>query len=115
MDESDAELVARVRAGDKAAFGGLIERYRPMALRLAWRILGSNADAEDIVQEACLQAFFSLDRLRAPERFGAWIGGIALNLARMRLRARRAGYSLDDWAGGGLAKGFTLAEAQPTP
>jgi RNA polymerase sigma factor (sigma-70 family) len=115
MDGSDADLVARVRAGDKAAFGGLIERHRPMALHLAWRILGSHSDAEDIVQEACLQAFFSLHRLRAPERFGAWLGGMALNLARMRVRARRVAYSLDDWVGGGRAKGFTLAETQPTP
>jgi RNA polymerase sigma factor (sigma-70 family) len=115
MDESDAELVARVRAGDKAAFGGLIERHRPMAWRLASRLLGSRADAEDVVQEACLQAVLGLDNLITPERFGSWLGGIALNLARMRVRARREGYSLDDWVGGRLAVGFTWAETQPTP
>src|SRR4051794_31626704 len=103
MVESDAELVARVRAGDKAAFGGLIERHRPMALRLAWRLLGNNTDSEDVAQEACIQAFLGLDRLRSPERFGSWLGGMALNLARMRVRARRVAFSLDDWVGGRLA------------
>jgi RNA polymerase sigma factor (sigma-70 family) len=43
-------------------------------------------DAEDVVQEALLQAFLGLERLRDPERFGSWLYGITLNLARMRLR-----------------------------
>src|SRR5205823_660425 len=108
MDESDVELVERTRAGDKAAFGVLVERHRPMAVRLAWRLLGSRIDAEDIAQEACLQAFLGLDRLRAPERFSAWLGGMAINLARMRSRARRVAYSLDEWVGGGVTNTTTL-------
>ena len=43
-------------------------------------------DAEDLVQEALLRAYLGLSRLRDPDRFGAWLCGIALNLAKMRVR-----------------------------
>lgn len=117
---SDAELVRQTLTGDKAAFGMLIERHRMMAVRLAARMLGaaaeySGAEADDVAQEACLQAFLTLNRLRDPERFGAWLYGIVVNLCRMRLRARRATYSLEDWDGGRVAHGFRALEAQLSP
>src|SRR5207244_2061054 len=46
-------------------------------------------EAEDVVQEAFLQAYLGLDRLRDPARFGAWLCAIGVNLAKMRLRSRR--------------------------
>lgn len=100
---SDAELVRQTLTGDKAAFGMLIERHRSMAVRLAARMLGDWAEADDAAQEACLQGYLTLNRLRDPERFGAWLYGIVVNLCRMRLRARRATYSLEDWDGGRVA------------
>lgn len=114
-EPSDGATVERARAGDKSAFGELLTRHRLLAYRLARRLLGNAAEAEDVTQEACLQAFLSLSGLRDPERFGAWLAGIALNLARMRLRARRAVVSLEDWDGGRVAPGFTWAETQPSP
>src|SRR3990172_927772 len=115
MDASDADLVKRALAGDLAAFGLLVERQRSVLLRLAQRMLGDPAEAEDVAQEACLHAFLSLSRLRNPERFGAWLCGIAVNLCRLRLRARRSTYALEDWEGRRVARGFTWAEAQPAP
>ncbi|MBM2850555.1 MAG: hypothetical protein HW418_3497 [Anaerolineales bacterium] len=115
MDASDADLVKRALAGDRAAFGPLVERHRSILLRLAQRMLGDPAEAEDVAQEACLHAFLSLSRLRDPERFGAWLCGIAVNLCRLRLRARRCTYALEDWEGGRVARGFTWAEALPSP
>ena len=115
MHASDADLVKRALAGDRAAFGPLAERHRSILLRLAHRMLGDPAEAEDVAQEACLHAFLSLSRLRDPERFGAWLCGIAVNLCRLRLRARRSIYALEDWEGGRVARGFTWAEAQPAP
>jgi RNA polymerase sigma factor (sigma-70 family) len=114
MDASDAELVKRVLEGDRAAFGTLIERHRPTTLRLARRMLDDPVEAEDAAQEACLHAFLSLSRLRDPERFGAWLCGIAVNLSRMRLRARRDMPALEDWDGGRVARGFTWPEVQPS-
>ena len=115
MEADDADLVALVRAGDQAAFSALVARHEAMARRLARRLLGDPAEADDIFQEACLQAYLALDRLRAPERFGAWLCGIAVNLSRMRLRARRLVYTLEDWDGGRVAAGFTWADLEPSP
>jgi RNA polymerase sigma-70 factor (ECF subfamily) len=115
MDASDADLVKRVLAGDQAAFGPLVERQRSVLLRLAQRMLGDPAEAEDAAQEACLHAFLSLSRLRDPERFAAWLYGIAVNLCRLHLRSRRSTFSLEDWAGGRAAPGFVWAETQPSP
>jgi hypothetical protein len=63
-----------------------------------------------VAQDACLHAFLALDRLRDPDRFGAWLYGIVVNLCRMRLRARRATYSLEDWDGGRIAPPARLTE-----
>jgi RNA polymerase sigma-70 factor, ECF subfamily len=67
MRQDDAALVAQVLGGDKSAFAPLIDRHRPGAIRLALRLLGDPADAEDVVQEALLQAFLGLSDLRLPE------------------------------------------------
>ena len=94
---SDAELVAASRAGDRGAFGLLIDRHRPRAAAIVRGLLSSREDADDVVQEALLQAYLSLERLRDPAAFGAWLCGIAVNLARMRLRAARtATVAIDD-------------------
>jgi RNA polymerase sigma-70 factor (ECF subfamily) len=123
MQPGDSELVARARRGDWAAFGRLVERHRPMLLRLAASLLagrpGAAAEAEDVAQEACLRAYLDLGRLRAPERFGAWLAGIGLNLARMRLRQRKRdspGPLPDDPEGGRGRAGaalFAAGEADP--
>lgn len=86
---SDAQLVEAARGGDRAAFGQLIDRHRPRAAAIARGMLGSREDADDVVQEALLQAYLGLARLREPAAFGAWLCGITANLARMRLRSRR--------------------------
>ena len=94
---TDRELVHATRDGDKAAFGVLIDRHRRRAAAIASGLLGSGEDAEDVVQEAVLQAYLGLGRLRDPDAFGPWLGGITVNLARMRLRARsKVSPPLDD-------------------
>ena len=84
--ENDAGLVAAVTEGHKDAFALLVGRYRPMVLALARRLLGDDVLASDVVQEATVAALVGLDRLRSPERFGAWYAGIALNIGRRCLR-----------------------------
>ncbi|MBL8045819.1 MAG: bifunctional nuclease family protein [Anaerolineales bacterium] len=111
----DSELVQQARAGSRAAFAELLTRHRPLALRLAARLLGGTWEAEDVLQEAGLQAWLNLDRLRDDDRFGPWLGGIALNLAKMRLRAHRHTYALEDLDGGRVAQHFSLAELAPSP
>jgi RNA polymerase sigma-70 factor, ECF subfamily len=82
----DGELVWLARTGDAAAFRLLVERHRAMALARAARLAAVPGDADDIVQEAFLQAFTALDRLRDPDRFGAWLAGIVVNVHRAAAR-----------------------------
>jgi RNA polymerase sigma factor (sigma-70 family) len=85
----DAALVVLALAGQREAFNLLLLRHYESVLRLCRRLLGQAAAAQDVAQEAALQAFLGLERLHEPERFGAWLHAIAANLARMELRRRR--------------------------
>jgi RNA polymerase sigma-70 factor (ECF subfamily) len=78
----DGELVAAVLAGQREAFGPLLARWQASVLRLCRRLLGPGPQAEDVAQEAALQALLGLPRLADPARFGAWLQAIAANRAR---------------------------------
>lgn len=87
----DGALMRRAAAGDRAAFGLLVERHGERALRVALRVLGDAGEAEEVAQEAFLrawQAAASFDPDRA--QFTTWLHRITLNLAIDRTR-RRAG------------------------
>jgi RNA polymerase sigma-70 factor (ECF subfamily) len=92
--------VAAAQTGDEASFEALIQPRLVRLLRLSLSILGNEADAQDAVQDACLQAWSQLSRLRDPERFEAWLWQIAINGCRTRLRRRRDSHvreiSVDD-------------------
>lgn len=79
---SDADLVHAALLGDKESLGELVQRHWKTAVFLAARVLGSQELARDAVQEASIAAMTGLDRLRSPERFGAWFCGITLHVAR---------------------------------
>src|SRR6266700_7438474 len=86
---SDADLVRDVVGGAKEPFAELVTRHWDTAVFLAARVLGSAELARDAAQEATVAAMTNLDRLRSPDRFGAWFCGIALNVARRWLRQLR--------------------------
>jgi RNA polymerase sigma-70 factor (ECF subfamily) len=96
VDVSDGELVRLARAGDPAAFRLLVERYLPMARARASRLCPDPGDVDDVVQESFLQAFMGLERLRDPDRFAGWLGGIVVNVHRA-LRRRAPLMLLADW------------------
>jgi RNA polymerase sigma-70 factor (ECF subfamily) len=87
----DAALVARVRAGDNAAFDAIVQAYMRQAFQLAYRVVGHREDAEDLVQEAFLAAYQYLDSYDATRPFGPWLMRIVLNRGAnlRRSRARR--------------------------
>lgn len=84
----DGELVGAALGGSSVAFAVLVTRHRERARRAAAQVLGGPDEADDVAQEALLQAFVGLAGLRERERFGAWLAAIAANLARMRRRGR---------------------------
>jgi RNA polymerase sigma-70 factor (ECF subfamily) len=86
MDIPDGDLVRLARDGDPAAFRLLVERHLPMARARAARLCPQADDADDAVQDAFLQAFLALDRLRDPDRFAGWLGGIVANVCRAQRR-----------------------------
>lgn len=85
---SISELVERASAGDLEAQSELVEPWLRPVVEWATRLGGPRLDSEDIAHEVFLTALGRLDRLREPERFGAWLYGITRNLvARHRRRA----------------------------
>lgn len=100
MERTDAQLVALARLGDRNAFGELVKRYQPMAKRIA-KSMVANEDAQDLVQEAMLQAYLSLKYLRDDNSFKNWLYGIVLNVCRSYIRDRHAVFfSLEAMIGG---------------
>ena len=97
MEESDASLVGRARQGDAEAFGTLVRRHLQAAYAVALARLGEPADAEDVCQDAFVQALQRLDDCRQPERFVAWLLTIVRNRAVdfARFRAVRGAVDLD--------------------
>jgi RNA polymerase sigma factor (sigma-70 family) len=85
----DAELVELARDGDVGAYERLVTRYRDLAVRTAWLVTRSGAEAEDAAQEAFVKAYYALPRFRRGAPFRPWILRIAANEARNRLRTTR--------------------------
>lgn len=88
MDGTDAAAVARVRAGDTEAFRLLVDRHARAIFRLAFRMLGNESDADDIVQETFLRAYRQIDRFESRASFGTWLYRIAVNCSVDLLRQR---------------------------
>ena len=82
---NDAELVAKVREGDREAFGHLVERYQHMVERIARKMIADEWIAHELAQEAILQAYLSLKHLRDASHFKSWLYGITLNICRSYL------------------------------
>ena len=86
---SDAALVLEARAGADWAKEALFRRYAPMVNGLAYRLLGSDSDLDDLVQESFAQALASLHRLQNTETFASWMSAIVVRTAHKLLRRRR--------------------------
>jgi RNA polymerase sigma-70 factor (ECF subfamily) len=82
----DAELMGRVKAGDREAFARLVDRYKDAMVNYLSRLTGSRARAEDLAQETFLRLYENRDRYREEGRFSAFLYRIATNLARSEIR-----------------------------
>jgi RNA polymerase sigma-70 factor, ECF subfamily len=86
---ADAILLARLRAGDSSAYDDLVRAYSPRMLAVTRRILNSEDDAKDAVQDAFLSAFRGLPSFEGGSLLSTWLHRIAVNAALMKLRTRK--------------------------
>jgi RNA polymerase sigma-70 factor, ECF subfamily len=90
---SDTALLERFAAGDRTALDDLFRRYRLVAYRVAYRLLGREADALDAVQDGFVKALRNLDRFRGHSSFKTWllriISNASLDIGRQRKRDAR--------------------------
>jgi RNA polymerase sigma-70 factor (ECF subfamily) len=94
--ERDAQLIEATLSGDSAAFGQLVVRYQDRLYATAFRMMGSDSDARDVVQDAMVQAFVKLDTFRGTCAFYSWLYRIAVNMAISRKRRRRPTISVEE-------------------
>ena len=87
--DDEATLIAQLRAGDEAAFEQVVRAYGGRLLAVARRIVSSEEDARDAVQDAFLNAFRSLDRFEGNAKLSTWLHRIVVNAALMKLRTRK--------------------------
>lgn len=108
----EADLVRRTLAGDRSAFGALVERYAGQARRVARAVLGDPDDADDAAQDAFLSALVKLAQYDPARPFGPWLMRIVANAAtdRRRRRAIRRTESLDAGLVGGGTRPDVAAE-----
>jgi RNA polymerase sigma-70 factor (ECF subfamily) len=97
-DYGETALVARLQASDAAAFAELVRAQGPRMLAVARRLLRSDDDAADAVQEAFISAFRAIGNFEGGAKLSTWLHRIVVNASLMRLRnrARRPEVSIDD-------------------
>jgi RNA polymerase sigma-70 factor (ECF subfamily) len=96
MSETDSAAIERTLQGDRDAYATLVERHSRAVFRLAFRLTGREADAEDVVQDTFLKAYRRLADFDQRASFSTWIYRIAANTALDVLKQRRRRPLADD-------------------
>jgi RNA polymerase sigma-70 factor (ECF subfamily) len=86
---TDPELVARIIAGDGAAFGALVERYQDRLYNAVYRLVGSAEDARDLLQDTFVKAYENLGTFRGGSSLYTWLFRIAVNTSLSHRRKRK--------------------------
>lgn len=88
-EQKDIALLKRIQAGDRLAYKELINRHKDYAFTVAYRILNSREDAEEIAQDSFLQVFKSIGSFNYEAKFTTWFYRIVFNTALMQKRKNR--------------------------
>lgn len=113
--DRDAELMLRVREGDQASFGLLLERHRGPVIHFLYRMVQNSAVAEELAQEVFLRVFRSRHTYEPSAKFTTWLFRIATHLALNWIRdgrKERLQDSLDETGPDGVSR--QLADREPT-
>ncbi|ALD14023.1 RNA polymerase subunit sigma-70 [Clavibacter capsici] len=97
LHAADATLASRAADGDVQAFAQLARRHGPLMRVYAARILGSDIESDDVVQESFLTGWRRLGELESPAGIRAWLIRIVTHKAIDRIRVRRHHDDIDDW------------------
>jgi len=95
VSADDRQLIAECLNGDPTAFGVLVRRHQDRLFNTVYRMVGNAEDAQDVVQEAFLSAFQSLEGFKGDSLFFTWLYRIAVNTAISYKRKKRLALSLD--------------------
>jgi RNA polymerase sigma-70 factor (ECF subfamily) len=94
----DAELARNAAGGDRDSFSALVERHYGFIFRLAWRLTGHKADAEDIAQEVCARLGKAIRNFRGASAFTTWLYALTINAARdMGRKFKREAEKAEAW------------------
>jgi len=89
LQETDYTLIADIKQGDMNAFKKLVRKHQSLAFTLAFRTLGDENDANDVVQECFIRIWRNIDTFDLQQKFTAWMCRIISNLCVDRLRQRK--------------------------
>jgi len=104
---ADDDLVPRAKAGDREAFGLLVERHYDFIFRTACKWTGKKSDAEDIAQEVCIKLATAIQQFDGRSKFTSWLYRVTLNMVRdMQRSASRKNKTVD---------AFTLVHPEDDP
>ena len=95
-EQDDRLAIGKARRGDRDAFRVLVERHSRPVFRLAFRMTGSETDAEDMVQETFLKAWKQMEKFDGRASFGTWLHRICANCTLDHLRARKRRQGVPD-------------------
>jgi len=111
----EEELLKTFRSGDTTAFDGLIEMHSAKLYKVAYALLGSRQDAEEVVQDTFLRAYRALHAFRGESSLETWLHRITVNLARNKFQwnhRRGGGLNVSLSSGSGEASDDPGAEAE---
>lgn len=95
MQKNDAALVRQVLAGDTSAYENLVDTHKGRVFALVVGRIGNFSSAEDVVQNAFVEAYVHLKSLQSPEKFAGWLRGIAVNLSNKWLQRQHTSVPID--------------------
>jgi RNA polymerase sigma-70 factor (ECF subfamily) len=90
QEDSDHELIARIAAGESAAYRQLVHKYLPLSVRFAEKMLGSRSDAEDVIQEVFCKIWEKAHKWKPEARFSTWLYRVIFNACIDHKRKKKA-------------------------
>jgi RNA polymerase sigma-70 factor (ECF subfamily) len=89
VDQELFRLIGKAKSGDTDAFALLIKQYKDRVFRFAFGMLSDRMEAEDVMQEAFIKAYYSISRLESNYAFSSWMTRIVSNLCYDRIQKRK--------------------------